>query len=106
MGVNNSGFTHLGRPESTDWEEHSAVGDLSTGRRFKAVQNIPQKVIIDEVDANTTYYGYAQWGTNTDASLWRIMKQTVSGTITTLEMANGSDAFENIWDNRLSLNYS
>ncbi len=64
------------------------------------------KILIDEVDANTTYIGKAKHGTNTSDAQWQIKKISVSGTVTSISFANGDDAFNQIWDNRTSLSYS
>lgn len=64
------------------------------------------KTLIDEVDANTTYVGYAKLGTATSAASWKILKISVSGTVTTTTYADGDDLFNNIWDDRASLSYS
>lgn len=61
---------------------------------------------IDSVDANTTYIGTAQIGAATSSALWQIKRILTSGTITTIAWASGTDAFTNIWDNRVSLSYS
>jgi len=65
-----------------------------------------RKSLIDEVDANTTYIGFAPFGTATSAASWQIFKISVSGTVTTTTYADGNDNFDNIWDNRASLTYS
>ncbi len=96
----------LNKPSATDWEEHSAVGDVSTGRRFKAVQEVPFTTRVDEVDASNTYVGVSKPGTATSSALWRIQKIAVSGTVTTISFADGNDAFDNVWDDRASLTYS
>jgi len=96
----------LGKPSSTDYEEHSAVGDLSTGRRFKAIQSVPDKLIIDELVSGTTYIGNTKPGTATSAALWRIRRITKASSVLTIEFAEGADTFTNIWDSRTSLNYS
>jgi len=61
---------------------------------------------IDEVDASTTYVGEATPGTATSEAKWRIKKISVSGTVTTIAWAGGSRGFDQVWDNRVSLNYS
>jgi len=98
----------LGRPDATDWEEHSAVGDVSTGRRFKAVQIVPNVTIIDDVNGNQSlmYFGFSKPGTATSAALWRIMKLSVSGGVSTFTYADGDDSFNNVWNDRVSLAYS
>jgi len=106
MGVNHSGFSGNARPETTNWEEHGATGDVSTGRRLKYVQEVPTMTVIDEASATTTYIGQSSPGTATSASLWRIRRITSSGTVTTISFAGGEDKFNQVWDNRASLSYS
>jgi len=60
----------------------------------------------DEVDASTTYLGIAQIGTATSAAGWQIKKISVSGTVTTIAYAGGTDAFTQVWDNRTGLTYT
>jgi len=64
------------------------------------------KTLIDKVDSNTTYVGEAVIGTATSKAKWRIKKLTTSGTVTQILYADGNDNFDNIWDNRTSLDYS
>jgi len=61
---------------------------------------------VDEVDANTTYVGKALIGTPTSTDQWQIKKVSVSGTVTTIGFAGGTDAYANIWDSRVGLSYS
>jgi hypothetical protein len=62
--------------------------------------------IIDTTSSPTEYYGAALPGTATSAASWRIMKKSVSGSVTTYAWAGGAATFVNIWDNRASLSYS
>lgn len=103
MGVTKSGFDSNVNPETTNWAEHSAVGDVSTGRRFKAVQQVPMKVLQDLGDTYR-YYGFAKFGTNAGDALWRVFRETVADG--TLEAADGDDLFDNVWNDRDSLSYS
>lgn len=64
------------------------------------------KIIIDEVDANTIYIGKAVVGTATTEAKWQIRKISTSGTVKTIAWADGDDAYNQIWDNRTSINYS
>lgn len=89
-----------------DMAEHGRAGGISTGTPFKGIQEVPLKVLVDEVDANTTYVGEANHGTLSSANSWRIKKITVSGTVTTVAFADGDDDFNNVWDDRTSLSYS
>ena len=61
--------------------------------------------MIDQVDANNMYQGFALPGTYTGQPKWRIRKIATSGTITSILFANGNTSFTNIWDNRASLTY-
>ena len=64
------------------------------------------KILIDEVDANTTYIGKSKPGVATSDPYWRICKISKSGNVTTIAFAGGKDTFENIWTQRLSYSYS
>lgn len=72
------------------------------------VEQQPSLVVekIDQASATVTYIGQAAPGTATSAASWRIQRMSVSGTVTTLEYADGDLNFNNIWDNRASLTYS
>lgn len=67
---------------------------------------IEEATRIDEPDANTTYIGYAELGTNPNSEKWKIKKITLSGTETIIQYADGDRLYDNIWVNRVSLNYS
>src|SRR3990167_7263596 len=62
---------------------------------------------VDDV-TGTIYQGWAQPGTLTSASSWRIRKivDTGSPTDTAITFADGNRNFDNIWNNRLALSYS
>ena len=102
MAVNNSGFSSQKRSKTTDWEEHSAVADISTGRRFKAVQDVPFQEKKEDVDVDNTYHGVTKPGILTAEPYWRISKITGDGTT----FANGDDSFIFSWDSRASYNYT
>ena len=59
-------------------------------------------------NGNMIYTGWAQTGSASSDSAWRIMQQTFNGTnqMTDIKWPNGSTAFGFIWDNRASLSYS
>jgi len=96
----------LRKPTGPEHDEHSAVADLATGRRFKAVQDVPNTTIIDEVSDTVTYIGESIPGASTSAALWRIKKMVVDGTVTHFMFADGDDLFDNTWSDRASLSYS
>lgn len=64
------------------------------------------KVIIEEHNDQNTYIGKALAGTATSAASWQIVKLHKDGSITTKLSADGDFNFDNVWDNRASLNYS
>lgn len=103
--ANTSGFTGNKNPATTDWEEHGAAGDVSTGRRLKYTQSVPLAMQVDPASSTVTYIGQAKPGTATSSALWRVKKiDTTTGTVITF--ADGDDLFDNVWDNRASLPYS
>lgn len=61
---------------------------------------------IDVASATVTYIGEAVVGTLGSAAAWRIQRVTVSGTVTSIEWADGNVNDDNVWDNRASLSYS
>lgn len=62
-------------------------------------------VNIDESTSGTTYFGWAMPGSSESSSVWKIWKMTESGGITSFRKADGNDNFDNVWNNRTSLNY-
>jgi hypothetical protein len=60
---------------------------------------------VDEPSSTVTYVGKAYIGASTADAIWQIKKILISGTETSIEWANSSDSFSNIWDNRASLSY-
>lgn len=62
---------------------------------------VATKILFEEIGA-TTYIGKATPGTASSANSWQIMKLTNDEVL----FANGSDLFNNVWDNRLSYTYS
>jgi len=67
--------------------------------------NPEYSILIDEPVAGTTYIGKAATGSNSNAAVWQIKKLTESGTITSIQFADGLSSFTNIWDARASLTY-
>lgn len=65
-----------------------------------------RKLLYDEVDATTTYIGFAAPGTATSAAGWMIERLTFTGPDIAIDFADGNAEFDNVWDNRASLSYS
>ena len=69
--------------------------------------NVAQATEIDFVSELVFYTGKADPGTITSAASWRISKSTLGNDDDlTVIWADGDDAYDNIWDDRLSLSYS
>jgi len=63
-------------------------------------------IIIDSTDSNNVYFGWAQPGSATSDSVWRIQKKVTSGGIQYFYWCNASTAFNYVWDNRASYSFS
>ena len=61
---------------------------------------------IDEVSSSLTYIGEAAVGADESKPVWRIQRITVTGSVTSIQYANGSTAWNNVWTDRASLSYS
>ena len=61
--------------------------------------------LVDDV-AGVQFIGFASLGVKTSQAFWKILKISVSGTLTTTEYADGDMKYNNIWDDRLTLKYS
>lgn len=62
--------------------------------------------IVDEASSTVTYVGEASPGDATSDSTWKIKKISISGSITSILMADGDANYDNVWDDRASLSYS
>lgn len=61
---------------------------------------------VDFVGSTLIYRGWAEAGSDESDAVWRIARLTLAGDDVTKEWADGSDAFTQIWDDRLTLSYS
>ena len=61
---------------------------------------------FDEPDTSTLYIGEAATNVVTSQAFWKIRKLSTSGSVTSIQYADGDDQFDNVWDNRTSLSYS
>lgn len=61
---------------------------------------------IDEAMSTLYFIGYAlNLGENTTIPKWKIKKIEKIGSVWEIQYANGNELYENVWDNRASLNY-
>lgn len=65
-----------------------------------------QILLIDKNDSNNIYVGTARPNTATSASTWQIKKLVTSGGNVSYVYADGSSAYNKIWDNRAGYSYS
>jgi hypothetical protein len=62
-------------------------------------------VRLDQVSDNLFYVGKALIGKVDSDANWLIVKYTTTGVILKSEYANGSEAFNQVWNNRTTLTY-
>ena len=62
-------------------------------------------VRLDEVSDTLFYVGKAEIGKVDSDANWLIVRYTTVGSILKAEYANGSEAFNQVWNNRTSLTY-
>lgn len=61
-----------------------------------------------DINGNMIYTGWAQTGTDSSSTGWRIMQQTfnASNQLTDIKWPSGSTAYGFIWDSRTGYSYS
>jgi hypothetical protein len=63
-------------------------------------------VKIDEATSTLNYIGYVQnLGVDPSEALWKIKKIEQVGTVWEIKWADGNELYDNVWNNRASLNY-
>lgn len=86
-----------------------SFGDPKGHDEVQQVSGVTDSVQLDyDGSGNAIYLGLAEPGTATSAPLWQIRKLAYdgSGNLLNTKWANGSRAFNSIWDDRVSLSYS
>lgn len=89
-----------------DMSEHGRAGGVNTAQGYKNTRNVEESTLIDEASDTVTYLGFAKTGSATSASSWQIKKILTSGNVTSIQFADGNDDYDNVWDDRASLDYS
>lgn len=100
------GKDHIKDGDVISFSEHGRVGGVSTGQGYKITKGVEEVTYIDESSSTTTYIGKAGIGTSTSSSSWQIKKILISGTVTSITYAGGTDNYNQVWDDRASLSYS
>lgn len=85
---------------------YRVAADILDGAQNQWMVSRPFATRVDEVSSALTYVGWATPGTLDAASTWRIMRMSVTGTVTAIEWADGDENFNNVWSDRASLSYS
>ena len=67
--------------------------------------NKAQAVRLDEVSPTLFYVGKASAGTLDGDAAWQIIRYTQIGAVLKAEFAGGTDAFDKVWNDRLTLTY-
>jgi hypothetical protein len=68
---------------------------------------LEEAIRLDVASPTVTYVGNAGYGSATASAVWKIKRLTsTAGGNLTIEYANGLSNYNQIWDNRASLNYS
>ena len=62
-------------------------------------------VKVDEVSATLLYVGEAAQGADPSAPVWRVRKLSTTGTVLSVQWADGNQHFDNVWSSRAALNY-
>lgn len=82
-----------------------AHGSATSEGREIIKTSFEEALRIDEVTSTLTYLGYANLGANDNDAVWKIKRIQQIGTVTTINYADGNKLFDNVWNNRASLNY-
>ena len=90
----------MGRP---DGRMATRGNVLNLPTLVKILENA-NKLRVDKVDTTLTYFGQSTFGAGTNEAKWFISRITKNGTLTSVDLA--SDAFDQVWDDRLSLSYN
>jgi len=60
---------------------------------------------VDDASSTVTYVGEAQTGSSESSAVWRIKRLTTSGSVLSIEWADGNMQFDNVWSDRTTLSY-
>lgn len=103
-GLGIDGDVAISADDGDVWQKVSGVWVLQGG-----FGNVAQAKQVDFAGGSpeVIYSGAAAPGSLTSSAVWRISRVTLqSDGDVTVEWADGNDAYDNIWDNRVALSYS
>jgi hypothetical protein len=84
----------------------SPASQVQIQESIKEAVILAKPIQVDQTDPNNVYLGFAPTGSATSAAVWLVQKVVTTGADIAILSANGSDAYNNIYDNRASLTYS
>lgn len=89
---------------SSDATAANQALEIAQLTRIDAIYTV---AVAYDVDDNPIYLGKAAQGSSKASAVWQIKKLTFSGAnVTDIQYANGSTAFNQIWNDRASFSYS
>lgn len=93
-------------PGSIQDREYGKFRDTESGPAVAVTIAGPElSTLVDVVSSSVIYIGAAVPGSASSSAVWLIKKVTVTGGQVSILLANGSSAYNQIWDNRSALTY-
>ncbi len=94
-------------PDSTGKKTRTVVDTIGGNEVHSSVVVNPSFTVrTDDASATITYLGKALVGSSEAGAVWQIQRIETISAITTVLFAGGNADFDNVWNNRASLNYS
>lgn len=87
-------------------ELHEQMKFKKRGNTTGIVTQDPGFITYIDASGDTTYIGTAASGTSTTTAEWSVKKIVVSGTVTSITYAGGSDEDDKKWSLRTTYSYS
>jgi hypothetical protein len=85
---------------------HVNITSIESGVSIQTSGSVEYAQIVDEASSTITYIGSAIASSLTSESVWKIKRIEISGTLTIITWADGNTNFDNVWNNRATLEYS
>lgn len=81
------------------------LGDINVSIQALHQNSYSSPLLVDEPEPGITYKGYAAVNTLTSEPNWAILRIKSDNGVTSYKWADGNTSFDNIWDDRYTLNY-
>lgn len=79
---------------------------LDVGQGPSGVIGSDYAIRVDEVSSTLIYRAEAIAGSANSAAVWRIQRITISGSVITIQWADGVSTFTKVWNDRATYTYS